>query len=83
MRIVKVTQDTSIPIKVLSSSAPVAMGASITADVPYKGSTVFVPSDVDQIINIAGMKSAENIVVKAIPNDYGKISWNGAVLSIF
>ena len=52
-----------------------------TADV-YTGSYSFTPSGEEQTIPISGLLATENIVIAAIPNNYGLVSWNGAYLTI-
>lgn len=50
--------------------------------IPYAGRTVVVPSDEDQTLMTAGTLLTRDVVVKAIPNNYGKVTWNGSYLFI-
>ena len=48
----------------------------------YTGSYEITPTNHDQILPTDGKILTRNIVVKAIPNNYGRIGWNGAVLTV-
>lgn len=48
----------------------------------YEGPTTFTPTDQTQTILIAGQTPAENITINPIPSNYGKITWNGSVLTV-
>ena len=48
----------------------------------YDGEYEFTPSAEEQTIPIIGKTARQNITVKAIPNNYGLITWNGATLTV-
>lgn len=48
----------------------------------YMGDYVFTPGDEDQIVPIGGYRATQDITVKAIPSNYGKITYNGAILTV-
>lgn len=48
----------------------------------YQGETEFTPSEDEQIIPVAGKSVLENIKINPIPNNYGLITWNGAILTV-
>lgn len=48
----------------------------------YKGETVVVPSEEEQILKTGGHTVNDDIVIKPIPSNWGKISYNGAFLMI-
>ena len=50
---------------------------------PYEGEYDFYPSDEDQVINTESLLMRQDIIIHAIPNTYGHISWDGAVLSVY
>ena len=53
------------------------------SDTPeFTGEYLYTPSETEQTINIANHKAIENIVIQAIPSNWGKVSWNGAELHI-
>lgn len=49
---------------------------------PYQGSYEFTPSDSEQVVEIANLMALENIVINPIPSNYGRISYNGAYLTV-
>lgn len=48
----------------------------------YMGEYVVTPTDTEQVLLTDGLISAHNIVINPIPSNYGKINWNGAVLTV-
>lgn len=48
----------------------------------YTGETEVTPADEEQILNTAGLMLPENIIVKPIPHNYGKVSYNGSYIFI-
>lgn len=50
---------------------------------PYQGSYVFTPSDEEQTIEIQGKTASHNIVIEAIPCNYGRIVWDGVTLKVY
>lgn len=49
---------------------------------PYRGAYTFTPSEQAQTIEIAGKMATENITINPIPQTWGRITWNGAVLTV-
>lgn len=59
------------------------MGVQPYVNVPtYEGAYEFTPSDEAQTIPTAGMRVIEDIVIDAIPSNYGKITWDGSILTV-
>ena len=48
----------------------------------YQGQTEFVPTQGYQTVHTAGYLVDTDIVIDPIPSNYGKITWNGAVLTV-
>ena len=48
----------------------------------YTGPTDFTPAAVAQRFETAGMMMREDVVIEAIPNNYGLITWNGSTLTV-
>lgn len=48
----------------------------------YEGPYEFIPTQEEQVIEINKLTARENIVVKPIPHNYGKVEWNGSYLYI-
>ena len=48
----------------------------------YTGETEVTPTDETQTLQTAGLKVPENIIVKPIPSNYGKVSYNGSFIFI-
>lgn len=48
----------------------------------YTGATEVTPGDSAQVLATRGFALQDDIVVDAIPSNYGKITWNGSVLTV-
>lgn len=51
-------------------------------DEPYEGDYIVTPSTEEQVLLCEGKSMTENVVVEAIPNNYGLITYNGFELSV-
>lgn len=49
----------------------------------YTGPYSFTPSEAEQVIPIEQKQAEQNIVIAPIPQEYGRISWNGATLKVW
>ena len=49
---------------------------------PYEGEYSITPSAEAQTLEIEGKWARHDIVVQPIPNNYGLITWNGAILTV-
>lgn len=49
---------------------------------PYTGEYVVTPSENEQVLATKGKYLSNNVVINPIPSNYGKISWNGSVLTV-
>ena len=78
--------DTTIPVMVgeLSADIPVAIGVQVVvvgAD-NFDGEYEYTPSEEMQVIPIYGKRATQDITINPIPSNYGRIDWNGAVLTV-
>lgn len=69
---------------VVSVTESLTGGLSIsTGSIPaYHGETTFTPSTTEQIVSCGGLVMSTDIVVEAIPSNYGLITWDGVTLSV-
>lgn len=49
---------------------------------PYTGEYEFTPTEDTQTVRINGLRATRNITINPIPSNYGKITWNGSVLTV-
>lgn len=49
----------------------------------YTGSYEITPTDETQTIPTANLLAAQDFVINPIPSDYGHISWNGSVITVY
>lgn len=55
---------------------------SVASVEQYKGDYVFAPASVPQVIDIQGKQATEDIIIEAIPSNYGLVEWDGSVLKV-
>ena len=48
----------------------------------YEGAVEITPSEEEQILNTANKTVLQNIVINPIPSSYGRITWNGSVITV-
>lgn len=69
------------------SSATFAASFGNTVEVPvadyYEGEYEITPADEDVTIPASGLVMRENLVVKAVPQNYGRILWNGSSIKVY
>lgn len=54
----------------------------VSGGIPYTGEYHVTPSDQQQTLSTAGFLLAEDVVVDAIPSNYGLITWDGSTLTV-
>ena len=55
----------------------------VERDLPvYTGDTEITPSEEEQVLATAEKVVTRNIVINPIPSNYGRITWNGATLTV-
>ena len=51
-------------------------------DTPYEGAYEFTPTEQAQVIQIAGKTASRDINIAAIPQNYGRLTWQGNKLTV-
>ena len=73
-------------VSVSSSSVTIPVGFDckiVYTDLPnYDGEYEFVPSSDRQVISTHDHSLLQDIVIDPIPDNYGRISWNGSVITV-
>lgn len=69
----------------LSSEASVDGGLTIPATVArkYTGDYSVIPNDNQQVLETEGLMLTENIVIEPVPSYYGRILWDGSVITVY
>lgn len=75
-----------VPMTVEATETTIPMGFDVAVNVwdadPYDGAYEWTPNTETQIIQIRHKMARDNIVINPIPSNYGRIDWNGAVLTV-
>lgn len=50
---------------------------------PYTGEYTVIPSEEQQTLATTGKRMLEDVVVEPIPDNYGRIAWNGSTLMVY
>lgn len=48
----------------------------------YEGPTEVTPTEETQVLETQGLFMDQNITINPIPSNYGKITWDGSVLTV-
>ena len=70
----------------LSAGSTLNGSISITRGVSpdtYEGAYDIVPAEIDREFPTEGMLLTQNMIVRAIPSNYGRISWDGTKLTVY
>ena len=85
----------SVPMTVIADNVPVQMNVSedgtlnmavsagySAGEEPYTGEYVFTPGDEETVAQTKRKYLSEDIVIRKVPSNYGRIGWNGSVLTV-
>lgn len=50
---------------------------------PYEDDYIVTPSEQEQTLETSGKRLAQNVIVEPIPSNYGRISYNGSVITVW
>lgn len=64
----------------LSSSLAVQI---FIPDDPYAGPYEVTPTEEEQILTTENKGMTQNVVINAIPENYGRLSWDGSTLTVY
>lgn len=68
-------------------TAEVGFGAPVVRDLvggdPYTGEYVVTPTTEAQTLGTRLKTTVEDVVIKPIPSNYGRILWNGSTLTVY
>ena len=75
-----------ISVSIQPARVDVGFSAPIVRDYldrePYEGEYEITPTDETQVLQTAGKWDRENITIKAIPSNYGRITWDGHTITV-
>ena len=71
----------------VTASVTGAAGLSASVDkavgMPYQGAYTITPGEEAQTIPTAGANLAQDIIIEPIPSNYGRIGYDGSVISVY
>lgn len=75
-----------VEITIGGGSVNVGFGNPVARDLverdPYTGEYSVTPGDEEITLQTNSLRMTDNITVRAVPSNYGKISWNGSFLTV-
>lgn len=75
-----------VSVEVNSPAMGIGIGSPVARDYvdrdPYTGEYTITPTDEEQVLITKNLRMTDNITVKAVPSNYGKIDWNGQYLVV-
>ena len=70
-----------------NTQANISTSSQITRDFvdrdPYTGAYEVTPSEETQTLETENKRMTGNVTINPIPNNYGRIAWNGTTLIVF
>lgn len=76
--LIRISQDERIKVS-FKDTTIIGTGGGIE---PYRGTYEVTPTLFDQTLETENKRTLMNIIVKAIPSNYGRITWDGAKLTV-
>lgn len=76
----------AVTVEANPSTMGIDLGTPIARDYverdPYTGAYTVTPSAEEQVLHTQYLRMTDDIVVAAIPQNYGLITWNGSFLTV-
>ena len=68
-----------------SDAAALSIGGEIYSveTPPYEGEYIVTPNENTQTLETRGKRLAQNVIVEPIPQNYGRISYSGSVITVW
>ena len=86
MKLTATFKPQKMDVKVTAPSMGISTGTLIARDYverdPYEGPYEITPAAEAQTLLTDNLRMTDNIVVAAIPDNYGLITWNGSTLTV-
>ncbi len=77
-----VTIPLSLSVDQVELPVTIAAGMAASTCPEFAGPYEYTPTESPQTILINDMRATQDIVVNAIPSNWGRITWNGSVLTV-
>lgn len=86
MKLITTITPQRISVAIQPARVDVGFSAPIVRDYldrdPYEGDYEITPTDETQVLQTAGKWDRENITIKPIPSNYGRITWDGRTITV-
>ena len=84
MTVAESTQQVNLNVSasVESFALGLATAIQVVTGEHYHGAVEITPSSEEQVIHTEGLFVDDPITIKAIPNNYGLITWDGSALTV-
>ena len=69
-------------VRLQDDTYQVGTDISYATNEPFDGSYEYIPSEETQTVSIEGKRATENIIIRPIPSNYGRVAWTGTVLTL-
>ena len=79
-------QPQNVSINVSTSTMGISLGNTIVKEYaerdPYTGAYTVTPSSETQTLLTKNLRMTNDLVINPIPNNYGLITWSGAIITV-
>lgn len=76
----------TVPMEVTASNVPIPMNVSTAYYTShydtYGGAYEFAPGDEQQVVQTSNKVLKDDIIIQPIPSNYGKITYDGVVITV-
>lgn len=76
------TPDVKFPIDIEEKEVKIDVNRGGIVHTEYQGATIYTPLAIPQTIQARGKIVLENIIINPIPQNYGRVSFNGRVMTV-
>lgn len=80
--VVVVSRHTTVEVESPSWKVEVVSGL-LDGGTPYAGPYEVTPSEIEQVLDTEQKTLSGNLVVKPIPQNYGRIAWDGTAITVY
>lgn len=86
MKVTTSIKPQKVSVSVNSPNVGIGIGSPIARNYverdPYTGDYIITPTSEDIVLQTNGKRMIDNVTIKAIPQKYGLITWNGSFLTV-
>jgi hypothetical protein len=76
----------TVSVGIDSATMGIRFGDPIARDLverdPYTGEYTITPGDETVVLSTSGLRMTDNVTINPVPSNYGRITYNGSVITV-